>query len=69
MRFIPEKAEDWPHGGFAKYPEANAPADKNTNGIPDAWEISRGLDPATCKATGRDLDPSYDNIEVYLNSL
>lgn len=67
--FIPAKAEDWPEGGFPAYPRATAPADRNADGIPDAWEIARGLDPATGKATGRELDPSYDNIEVYLNSL
>lgn len=48
---------------------AKAPADTNANGIPDAWELAHGLDLAKSKATGRDLDPHYDNIEVYLNSL
>ena len=56
-------------GGSTTYPPAQAPADRNANGIPDQWETARGLDPATCKATGRDLDPRYDNLEVYLNSL
>jgi hypothetical protein len=67
--FVPGTPDDWPHGGFDRYARATAPADRNANGIPDAWVIARGLDPATCKATGRDLDPRYDNIEVYLNSL
>jgi|GEM_PF-1146898 len=67
--FIPGTADDWPTHGYAKYPRAKAPADKNHNGIPDKWEIAHKLNPATCKATGRDLDPNYDNIEVYLNSL
>lgn len=66
---VPGTPADWPHGGFPTYPAARAPADKNANGLPDAWEIARGLDPATCKAAGRDLDPHYDNIEVFLNSL
>lgn len=66
---VPGTPDDWPHGGFPTYPPAKAPADKNANGVPDAWEIAHGLDPATSKATGRDLDARYDNIEVYLNSL
>lgn len=66
---VPGTPDDWPHGGFATYAPAKAPADKNANGIPDQWESACGLDLATCEATGRDLDPRYDNLEVYLNSL
>jgi hypothetical protein len=66
---IPGTPADWPDGGFGKYPEAKAPVDENENGIPDKWEISRGLDLKTTKATGRDLNSNYDNIEVYMNSL
>jgi hypothetical protein len=46
-----------------------APVDKNENGIPDKWEISHGLDLKKTTAMGHDLDPKYDNIEVYMNSL
>ena len=67
--FVPGVPADWPHGGFPTYPAAAPPADRNANGIPDAWETAHGLDPATCRATGRELDPHYDNIEVFLNSL
>jgi pectate lyase len=67
--FVPRTPDDWPHGGFDRYAPATGAAETNANGIPDAWEIARGLNPATAKATGRDLDPRYDNIEVYLNSL
>lgn len=66
---VPGTPEDWPGGGFARYAPAPAPTDANRNGIPDAWERAHGLDPATCRATGHDLDPRYDNLEVYLNSL
>jgi pectate lyase len=66
---VPGTPDDWPHGGFPTYAPAKAPADTNANGIPDAWELAHGLDLAKSKATGRDLDPHYDNIEVYLNSL
>jgi hypothetical protein len=67
--FIPGTPADWPDGGYGKYPEAKVPLDENQNGIPDKWEISHGLDLENTKATGRDLDPNYDNIEVYMNSL
>jgi hypothetical protein len=66
---VPGTPDDWPHGGFPTYAPAKAPADRNANGISDAWEIARGLNPANTLATGRDLDSRYDNLEVYLNSL
>ncbi|MBL9190663.1 MAG: hypothetical protein JNK23_24510 [Opitutaceae bacterium] len=66
---VPGTPDDWPHGGFPTYAPAKAPADTNANGIPDAWGLARGLDLSKCKANGRDLDPRYDNLEVYLNSL
>ena len=66
--FIPGTPADWPGGGFAQYPTAAPAADDNRNGIADAWERARGLAARTL-ATGRDLDPRYDNIEVYINSL
>jgi pectate lyase len=67
--FLPGTPDDWPDGGFASYAPAAAPTDRTGNGIPDDWEIEHGLDPAESLATGRDLDPRYDNLEVYLNSL
>ncbi len=66
---IPDTPDDWPGKGFAKYPAAAAPDDANGNGIPDAWEVRNGLDPAKSSATGKDLHPEYDNIEMYINSL
>lgn len=66
---VPGTPDDWPLGGFPIYPSAKASADQNANGIPDSWETSRGLNLAKSLATGRDLHPNYDNIEVYLNSL
>lgn len=67
--FIPCTPADWLGGGFAKYPKAKAPEDINKNGIPDKWEISHGLILEKSHATGHDLDPKYDNIEVYMNSI
>ncbi|MBL9156049.1 MAG: hypothetical protein JNJ70_01160 [Verrucomicrobiales bacterium] len=45
-----------------------APADSDLDGMPDAWETARGLDPRTPDHAGRDLSTSgYDNLEVYLH--
>lgn len=49
---------------------APAPADTDKDGIPDAWEKEKGLnpaDPADAPKTG--LYHHYTNIEVYINSL
>lgn len=67
--FVPGTPDDWPNGGFAHYPAATAPTDRNKNGIPDKWELAHGLDLSKSHANGHDLDPRYDNIEVWLNSL
>jgi pectate lyase len=46
------------------------PDDNDKDGIPDAWEKRKGLDPADAHdASQYKLDKSYTNIEVYLNSL
>ena len=66
---VPGTPADWPSGGFAKYPQAKPMVDENNNGIPDKWEISHGLDLKKSKANGHDLDPKYENIEVYMNSI
>ena len=66
---VPQTPASWPNGGFATYPKVKAKADINKNGIPDEWEISKGFNLDKFKATGRDIDPKYDNIEVYINSL
>jgi hypothetical protein len=47
-----------------------APTDSDHDGMPDAWETARGLDPQTPDHAGRDLSTAgYDNLEVYLHEL
>ena len=47
-----------------------APADLDSDGIPDAWEKVKGLDPKNpADALQKTLDKQYTNIEVYINSL
>lgn len=43
--------------------------DTDGDGMPDAWETEKGLDPTKANANGRNLSTAYDNIEVYINSL
>lgn len=43
--------------------------DTDGDGMPDDWEIAKGLDPKVANANGRDLSTGYDNIEVYINEL
>lgn len=47
-----------------------APLDSDHDGMPDEWEIARGLNPnkASDNAADRDLD-GYTNVEEYLNYL
>jgi hypothetical protein len=47
-----------------------APTDSDRDGMPDAWEAARGLDPRTPDHAGRDLSTAgYDNLEFYLHEL
>ncbi len=45
------------------------PSDTDRDGMPDTWETTNHLDPATQDHNGYDLSASYTNIEVYLNQL
>jgi hypothetical protein len=57
-------------GGWPVLKSAPAPADKDGDGMSDAWERSHGLDPANPAdgKTDRDGD-GFTNLEDYLNSL
>jgi hypothetical protein len=48
-----------------------APTDTDADGMPDAWEQSKGLNPANAADRNQtNLSPEgYTNLEVYLNSL
>jgi hypothetical protein len=55
-------------GGWPEYPAAAAPADADTDGLPDAWESSHGLDPHSRADAASDTDrDGYTAIEEYLN--
>jgi len=57
-------------GGWPALASTPAPADTDKDGMPDAWESARGLDPGL--ASDRNLvDPAtgYTQLELYLNEL
>ncbi|CAM3421010.1 pectate lyase [Pontibacter korlensis] len=57
-------------GGWPEIQAANAPKDKDKDGIPDVWEQKHKLNPNNAAdASAYTLDKQYTNIEVYLNSL
>ena len=56
-------------GGWPNLQTLPPPPDSDQDGMPDAWEMTHGLNPAD-PADGAVLNPSgYSNLEVYLNSL
>ncbi len=57
-------------GPWPLYNSITAPADSDKDGMPDAWEISKGLNRYDA-ADGKkfDLSTGYTNVEVYLNNL
>jgi hypothetical protein len=48
-------------------PPPPPPADADQDGMPDAWEISKGLDPDAADPNATTLSPlGYTNLEIYL---
>jgi hypothetical protein len=56
-------------GGWPTLLSLNPLLDTDGDGMPDAWEIERKLNPNVANANAKDLSTAYDNIEVYINSL
>ncbi len=56
-------------GGWPELRTASAPADRDRDGMPDAWETAHGLNPGAIDAAGHALDAGYTNVEMYLNGL
>ncbi|GAB3821973.1 pectate lyase [Pontibacter rugosus] len=57
-------------GGWPEIQSVAASADKDKDGMPDAWERKHKLNPANADdAAAYTLSKQYTNIEVYLNSL
>ncbi len=67
---LPDSQDDV--GGWDNYPEVRRAAgwDTDGDGMPDAWEKARGLDPRDPKDGAADRNgDGYTNLEDYLNSL
>ena len=55
-------------GGYPAYETAEAPADSDGDGMPDAWEQARGLDPSDpTDGAACTLSETYTNVEIYLH--
>ena len=56
-------------GGWPVLESLPAPTDTDKDGMPDAWETAKGLNPNVANANGHDLSTGYDNLEVYINGV
>jgi pectate lyase len=57
-------------GGWPTYASGTPPADEDRDGMPDAWERGRGLDPANPSDARGDRDADgYTNLEEFLNQI
>jgi hypothetical protein len=57
-------------GGWPVLASGSAPVDSDHDGMPDAWEVARGLNPTDPADGPQDTDnDGYTNLEAYLNSL
>lgn len=57
-------------GGWPSLASARPPPDGDGDGMPDAWEVRKGLDPHDSEDRNRHaLDAAYTNLETYVNEL
>ncbi|MEI6945639.1 pectate lyase [Paraflavisolibacter sp. H34] len=56
-------------GGWPKLQAAPAPADADRDGMPDAWERQKGLDPKNPDDRNKVAADGYTMLENYINSL
>nr|WP_243735151.1 pectinesterase [Paenibacillus turpanensis] len=57
-------------GGFPQLPKGTAAADSDRDGMPDAWETAKGLDPSNPEDRNGDSNgDGYTHLEDYLNEL
>jgi len=57
-------------GGYPELESKPAPKDSDGDGIPDAWETKKGLNPNdAADGSAYQLSEDYTDLEVYLNEL
>lgn len=56
-------------GGFPTYTSKTPPLDSDKDGMPDDWELARGLNPNNANDRNNTNAEGYTMLEVYLNSL
>lgn len=56
-------------GGYPEMKGGEAPVDSDHDGLPDAWEISHGLDPKDPKDAQKPAANGYTQLENWLNEL
>lgn len=66
-RCIPQSEVNTPEGGFPSLASGAPCVDSDRDGMPDAWETARGLDPADPSDGPRIGADGYSSLERYLN--
>jgi hypothetical protein len=56
-------------GGWPEYKSATPPPDTDHDGMPDAWEQGKGLNPNDPADGPKDSGDGFTHVEVYLNSI
>lgn len=56
-------------GAWPELKSGPAPDDRDHDGMPDSWEIERGLDPDDPEDRNLIGEGGYTNLEIYLNSI
>ena len=56
-------------GGWPTLESTTPPTDTDNDGMPDDWEIERGLNPDVNDSAGDDDGDGYTNIEEYINGI
>ncbi len=56
-------------GGWPSYKSATAAADTDADGMPDAWETRKGLNPGDAGDRNKKDAGGYTMLEIYLNEL
>jgi hypothetical protein len=65
---IPDSVKDV--GGYVDLKGGDAPADRDHDGMPDAWEQANKLNPDDATDGSKDaVGDGYTNLEQYLNSI